>query len=304
MFDTLPINYVGPIFRPPSEAKSLLLQVTIGCSHNKCTFCGMYMTKKYTLNSFERIAADIESARGYYRAGGTRPRSVFLCDGDALGAPFELLKRVAARCNETFPKLARIGVYATCRNVLDKTPEELQNLQKLGINMAYLGLETGCDKILAKIRKGHTNDEMIAAAAKLRKAGIRTSIIALLGIGGREDSYSHCEKTAASLSAIAPSYLSFLSTIPIAGTPFHSQIKQGKITQLSTKELLLEMKMIIAGLCFPNSHPVILRANHVSNYFPLAGDLPMDQRNILGIIDAWLQSCPEGVYPDIDPRAL
>lgn len=287
-----PISYEPPVFRPPSEGRSLLIQVTIGCSNNKCTYCDMYRSKKYRERSFDEIEADIKKCA----QAGLAPDKVFLCDGDALGAPMELLEKTLLSLKKNFPNLRSVGVYATAENMLKKTDEELARLHELGITIAYLGLESGDDKILHMIVKGNTASQMIEGSLKIKKAGIKLSTIVMLGVGGQKYTQEHIEQTAKILSATCPHYFSFLTTFSVPGTPYHRMVERGLIQPLTSKMLFREMYEILEKSHF-DQNPVIFRANHVSNQFPLGGTLPRDKAKLVQTAKEWFEAMPEGVYP-------
>lgn len=303
-FLSSPIEYEGPVFRPPSEAASLLIQVTIGCSHNKCTFCAMYNKKKYRERSIQEISEDIYKARDWYQKIGEQPKRVFFCDGDALGADTSLLLKASHIVNNTFPELDRIGVYATCENILEKSVEELSLLSKNKINIAYLGLESGSDEVLSMIVKGNDSKEMVQASKKIIQAGFKLSVICMLGVGGRALSKIHCSETSKVVSQMSPDYFSFLTTTVVPNTPYHRAVEKKEIELLTTKELLQEMYAILSSITSINNQGIIFRANHVSNQFPLAGILPYDNQKLLDTLDKWIHQCPEGTYPDLDPSRL
>lgn len=290
-----PIEYEGAMFRPPSEAKSFLLQVTIGCSNNLCTYCDMYRAKKYRERSFEDIKAEILKVKDYFSKINQYPKRFFLCDGDALGASFDLLNKTVDELNKHFPNLERIALYATAQNMLGKTEEQLKELSQKKLNMAYLGLESGNDKVLHMIVKRNTRADMIEGSKKLIKSGFKLSIIAMLGIGGRKFSEEHVKDTASIISEISPHYFSFLTTVPIPGTPYHRMVERKMIEPLTSKELFLEMRNIIDGVN-PKGN-IIFRANHVSNQYPLGGELPKDKKEIVKTLHSWMVKTPEGEYP-------
>lgn len=292
-----PINYQQPIYRPPSEAKSFLVQVTIGCSNNMCTYCDMYRSKSYRERPFEEIEKELVAAKKYFEQIGYMPKRIFLCDGDALGAPQELLVKVLKKLNELFPHLDRVGIYATAQNMLDKSKEELQELVSLKLNMAYLGLESGNDKILHMIVKKNTQADMITGSQKLIGAGFKLSVIAMLGIGGKKLTKEHIEDTAKVINAISPHYFSFLTTIAIPGTPYHKMVERKLIEPLTCKELFVEMKSILDKL--KPARDILFRANHVSNQFPLGGTVPRDTPIISNTLSQWIASTPENTYPPI-----
>ena len=290
-----PIKYKEPIFRPPSEGKSFLIQVTIGCSNNMCTYCDMYRSKSYSERDFDDIERELVESKLYFDKTGYSPKRIFLCDGDALGAGQVLLVKTLKKINELFPKLERVGVYATAQNMLDKTKEELEELVSLKLNMAYLGLESGNDKILHMIVKKNTQKDMIEGSQKLIDAGFKLSIIAMLGIGGQKLSKEHIRDTAYVVSKISPHYFSFLTTMAIPGTPYHKMVERGSIQPLTCNELFYEMRSIINDI--QPSRNILFRANHVSNQFPLGGTLPRDQQSICRVLDEWIESTPKGTFP-------
>lgn len=292
-----PIKYQEPIFRPPSEGRSFLVQVTIGCSNNLCTYCDMYRSKKYKERDFKDISQELRDARDYFRNIGHMPKRIFLCDGDALGASQDLLVQTLKLINELFPNIERIGIYATAQNMLDKSSDELKELVQLKLNMAYLGLESGSDKILKLIVKGNNRADMIEGSLKLKAAGFKLSVIAMLGLGGSKFTQENIKETSSIISTIAPEYFSFLTTIAIPGTPYHRMASRPSFEATTTKELLGEMKSILEGI-----HPetdIIFRANHVSNQYPLGGVIPRDTPTLVSILKEWISATKEGEYPPI-----
>ncbi|MBL6989228.1 MAG: radical SAM protein [Bacteriovoracaceae bacterium] len=301
-FNRFPIKYDPPVYRPPSEAESLLLQITIGCSHNNCTFCAMYSGKQFRVCPLDKVLTQIEKAYQYYK--DAPPRKIFLCDGDALCAPADYLISILDAINNKFPDLARVGIYATANNILTKSEDELKALSSRKLEIAYLGLESGCDELLKKINKGNTASDMVDAILKLKRANWKSSVIVMLGLGGSEMSKIHCLETAKCLSKMVPNFLSFLTTTPVPGTPYYKMLQNKAISPLTTKELLIEMREIISSIDQQLNGRMIFRANHVSNMFPLAGIIPRDRNSLLTTINEWIQVCPDGVYPDVDPASL
>ncbi len=293
---TFPINYQQPIFRPPSEGKSFLLQITIGCSNNRCTYCDMYRSKQYRQRDFKDIEKELVESKRYFQSIGQLPKRIFLCDGDALGASYaDLLLPTLELINELYPDLDRVGIYATAQNMLDKTEEELRTLSKLKLNMVYLGLESGHDKILHMIVKGNTAQEMIDGSKKLMDNGFKLSVIAMLGIGGEKLTQQHIDDTASIISEISPEYFSFLTTMAIPGTPYHKMVERGTIKPLSCKQLFIEMREILAKI--QPTQDILFRANHVSNQYPLGGVLPKDSSQIIQVLDGWIAQTPDSTYP-------
>ena len=297
----MPISYEEPVFRPPSEGRSFLLQVTIGCSNNMCTYCDMYRSKKYRVRPVEEILEELEKAKKYFKRFMFMPKRIFLCDGDALGAPMDVLVPVLEKINELFPDLDRVGIYATADNMLKKTEEELKLLSSLKLNMAYLGLESGDDKILHMIVKKNTKEDMINGSLRLKKCGFKMSTIAMLGIGGRKYSADHIRETADVISKTSPEYFSFLTTMALPGTPYKKMVDRGSIEMLTTKELFNEMKEILAQIK-PVLNPITFRANHVSNQYPIGGVLPQDTNSIVQTLEGWMSQTPDGIYPPMPSR--
>ena len=295
-----PIKYKEPVFRPPSEARSFLIQLTIGCSNNMCTYCDMYRSKSYYERPFEEIEKELIKSKEYFDQINYSPKRIFLCDGDALGASQSLLVKTLKLINKLYPDLDRVGIYATAQNMLDKSESELKELVSLKLNMAYLGLESGNDKILHMIVKKNTRDDMIKGSLKLKNSGFKLSIIAMLGIGGKEYSEQHISDTASIITSIQPHYFSFLTTMAIPGTPYAKMVDRKKILPLSSKDLFIEMKEIIKNI--ETNENILFRANHVSNQFPLGGTLPHDKENLLGVIENWITETPSDTYPELPPQ--
>lgn len=302
MFFTPPIQYHEPVFRPPSEWRSLLIQVTIGCSNNKCTYCDMYRSKQYRVRSLEEVFHDISLAQSHYEKIGLTPEKIFLCDGDALGAPQDFLLRVLDKINQSFPETRRIGIYATAENILDKSEAELKQLAEQKLSIAYLGLESGDDQVLHMIVKGNTAQDMREASLKIQNCDWKLSTIAMLGVGGKKYSEQHVRATAKILGETSPNFFSFLTTFSVPGTPYHTMIERGLIEPLTSKALLQEMHDILAGASYDSKKRIIFRANHVSNQHPLGGTLPTDLPKILDEIKSWISQTPEGVYPPTPNR--
>lgn len=256
----------------------------------------MYRSKKYRPRSWEEIQADLKLAANYYQNLGFYPEKIFLCDGDALGAPMELLVKTLDKISELFPMVKRIGVYATAENILNKSSQELELLRSKKLNIAYLGLESGDDKVLHLIVKGNTSQEMKDASLKIKESGIQLSTIAMLGVGGVKYSEQHVMNTAKILGETSPHYFSFLTTFAIPGTPYFKMVERGILKRLTSKELLIEMRDILKMASF-NSNPVLFRTNHVSNMHAIGGTLPVDQPSLIAQIEDWIKSTPDGVYP-------
>ena len=272
------MHYEGNIIRPPSEANSILLQVTVGCSRNKCTFCGTYRGERFKIKPEETIMADIAFAAQYCR----RQRRVFLCDGDALIIPQKRLIRILTAIKEQLPWVTRVGLYANVKSLQMKTPEQLAALRELGVGIAYMGLETGDDVTLKAINKGARAAEMIAMGRKARQAGMKLSITVLLGIAGRERSQTHAQETGRVLSAIDPEYVGALSLMLIPNTPLFQDYEAGRFELLEPIEMLHELRTMLAHTHLSRG---LFHANHASNYLPIRARLPRDRETTLQLID-------------------
>jgi len=271
------MHYEGTVIRPPSEANSILLQVTLGCSHNKCTFCGTYRGKRFNIKKDDVIFDDIEFARTYCR----RQNRLFLCDGDALVIPMRRLIPILERIRDRLPWVTRVGVYANTKSIRMKTSEELARLRKLGLKIAYMGVESGDDKVLEAIRKGADADKMIAMGKKLKKAGIKVSVTVLLGLGGPGGSLDHARETGRVLTAMDPDFVGALSLMLIPGTELHGQYETGAFELPGPGEMLAELGAMIAAT---NLTDGLFHANHASNYLPVRARLPRDKEKTLELI--------------------
>jgi radical SAM superfamily enzyme YgiQ (UPF0313 family) len=276
------MHYQGDIFRPPSEAYSILLQVTTGCSHNKCTFCRMYKNSRFAIKDQETILADIDYAARHFR----HQDRLFLCDGDALILPQERLVAILTAIRDQLPWVTRVGTYANTKSIRMKSPEQLRELRALGLSIAYMGLESGDDVTLAAINKGADAQRMIDMGRKLRAAGIKLSITVLLGIAGRERSQSHAQETGRVLSQIDPEYVGALSLMLVPGSPLLTAHEQGDFPLLSSQEMLEELALMIAATELTGGY---FHANHASNYLPIKARLPQDKEATLRLISQALQ---------------
>lgn len=291
-------NAEGMVFRPPSEANSLILRVTIGCSHNACTFCSMYRDVQFRARPQEEIAALIKKAARYY----PDQRRVFLADGNALVLKTEKLLDIIRLLRDSFPKLSRVTCYGGPKDILAKTPEELAALKAAGLQIIYLGMESGDDQVLSDICKGATAEEMIAAGRKVIASGIKLSVMVILGLGGKEHSSEHALSTARVVSAINPTMLSALTLMLHEGTPMRKAADQGEFTPLSPYELLQELKQIVENI--EVTAPCIFRSNHVSNFLPLAGTLPQDKQQLLADIDEVLEHFKHKTTPTYNDNGM
>ncbi|MEW6070980.1 MAG: radical SAM protein [Planctomycetota bacterium] len=274
------IRYEGSLFRPPSEAESLILQATIGCSYNECTFCGMYRDKAFRVRPLAELRAEIEWARRHL--GAERVRKVFLADGDALVAKASFLWAICAALREAFPNLRRISCYASPQALQVRTVEEMRELRDAGVTLYYLGIESGDDEVLALLKKGVDSAEMIRVAGKAHAAGVALSTMILLGVGNRALSAAHARGSARIVNAIQPRFLSTLVVAPVPGTPLWEDVRAGRADLMTPPELAAELRAFLAGLELAGT---IFRANHASNYLPLSGTLPKDKARMLGELD-------------------
>ena len=232
------MRYEGTVYRPPSEAGSLIIQLTIGCARNTCTFCNMYKDKKFRIRPLEEVVEDLEMARSYYSR--IKVRRIFLADGDALIVKTEDLLYIIAKCKEIFPEVERISVYGAPKDILHKTPEELAALKAAGLDMVYMGLESGADEVLQAVKKGVTADEMIEAGKKVRAAGMILSMTVISGLGGKKLWREHALGSARVISAIKPEYVGFLTLMIEPGTEMYDQYNRGEIELLTPHEVLDE----------------------------------------------------------------
>jgi radical SAM superfamily enzyme YgiQ (UPF0313 family) len=277
------MRYDEPLFRPPSEAESFILQATLGCSWNACTYCAMYRDKRYMVRPLAEILADIAEA-GARLAEDVR--HVFVADGDPLGMHMGLWEPILHSLAAAFPRLRRVSTYATARNLLEKTPEELARLRDLGLSLLYIGPESGDDATLHRIAKGATAAEHVEAARKAREAGMEQSLIFLLGAGGRERSEAHARASGRLATAMDPRFLSTLTLTVVPGTPIARLEEQGRFELPDVHGLLTELRWFVE-----EAHPsgAIFRSNHASNHLPIGGRLPRDREAILAAIDAALR---------------
>jgi radical SAM superfamily enzyme YgiQ (UPF0313 family) len=273
------MHYEGVIIRPPSEADSVLLQVTVGCSHNKCTFCGTYKGQRFRIKDEAIVDADIR----YAAKNLSFLRRVFLTDGDALILPQPRLIRLLTRIREELPWIQRVGLYGNAKSVLRKTVEELEELRELGLGIVYLGLESGDAEVLLEINKGVAPERMIEAGKKVRQAGLKLSVTALLGIAGRERSLIHARATGAALTAMDPNYVGVLTLMILPNTEVGQRVRDGRFELLTQRELLRELREMLFHTRMTRG---IFLSNHASNYLPLKVKMPADKEQALHAIEA------------------
>lgn len=272
------MRYEGMIYRPPSEAYSYLLQVTVGCSHNKCTFCSMYKDKKFHVRKMEEIFEDIEMARRYYG----NVRKIFLCDGDALCLATDKLLKILGKIAETFPECERVGVYGSARDVNRKTDAELAELKAAGLDIVYLGAESGSEKVLKAINKGATRQELIDAVKKIEANDIMASVTFISGLGGKELWEEHAIETGRMISEMQPTYASLLTLMLEPGAPMREDVLAGRFELLGPEEVMGEALLLLENISVEKK--CIFRSNHASNYLPLRGDLPRDKEQMMALV--------------------
>lgn len=275
------MRYVGDIYRAPSEASSLLLQVTIGCSHNRCTFCYMYKQKQFHLRPIEQLKEDVAMAKKAY---GSVQR-VFLIDGDALYAPTEYLLELLDCINEQFPELERVATSSTARDILAKSEVELKELRSRGLKLIYMGVESGSDEVLKRVCKGVDAAALIEAGQRVKASGIALSVSMIAGLGGTELSSEHAQESARVLSGIDPDYVGLLTLLLHPDAPISRTVNRGALQLLDPEETLKEIRSLVQALEVTDC---TFRANHASNYAPLKAHLPEEKQRLLEQLDELL----------------
>ncbi len=275
------MRYEGRLYRPPSEADSLIVQATIGCSWNHCTYCDMYSDKTYRVRDAAEVREDLERAAAAF---GDDVEKLFVADGDALAMPMESWRSLLTTARAELPRLRRVSCYAMARNVLAKTEEELTELRALGLRVLYIGPESGDDATLKRIAKGDDHEAHVEAAARARRAGLALSVIVLLGVA-MERSDAHARETARLVTRMDPEFVAALTVTVVAGTPLATLAKRGRFAVPEVPALLGELRTFLE-----HARPTraVFRTNHASNYLPLGGELPRDRDRILAVIDAAL----------------
>jgi len=272
------MHYEGNIIRPPAEAFSIILQVTVGCSHNKCTFCGAYKGVKFRIKDQSIIREDLEFARQYCQ----RQKRVFLTDGDVLILPQKKLVCLFKKIREMVPWVNRISLYGNTKSIKSKTVAQLKELKRLGLDRVYMGLETGHDRILTAIRKGADSKSMIKAGRNVRESGIFLCVTVLLGIGGIDLSIAHAEATGKVLTRMVPNQISVLTLMLLENTPLYSDYEKDLFHMPDTYGMLKELKVLVSNI---HADHVQFQSNHASNYLPIKGRLSRDKEHILDLID-------------------
>ena len=276
------MRYKGKVYRPPSEAYSLIVQVTYGCSHNRCAFCDMYDDKHFSLRPMAEIREDFELARRVYR----RVERVFLADGDALIRPTGDLAEILGLAYGLFPECERVTCYASPASLQVKSEDDLRLLHERGLKMVYMGLESGCDAVLTRMRKGHDAAAIVAAGQKARRCGLALSVTAISGLGSVELWREHAVDTARAVSEMNPDYLGLLTLMVESGTPLETWVKDGSFTLLTAPEVLKETELFLRHV---DSEGTVFRANHASNYLTLKGTLNGDRDALLSQLAAALE---------------
>ena len=271
------MRYYGSVYRPPSEARSLIVQVTYGCSHNTCAFCSMYKEKRFALRPLEEVLEDFRLAREVY----PRVEKVFLADGDALVRKAAELYTILDTVREQFPECGRVTCYASPASIRLRTEEELRTLRQKGLTMVYMGLESGCDAVLERMRKGHSAAEFVEMGQKARQCGLALSVTAITGLGGPELLERHALETAEAFNAMNPEYIGMLTLMVEPGTPLYDWVHGGEFQLLSQPQVLEETRLLVERLDSPGS---VFRMNHASNYLSLRGTLNGDREAMLAEI--------------------
>lgn len=276
------MHYEGIVIRPPSEAESVLLQVTVGCSHNKCTFCGTYKGVRFRIKDDAVIEADIRYAARHL----SFLRRLFITDGDALILPQRKLVRLLTRIREEMPWIRRVGLYGNAKSILRKSREELEELRGLGLGIVYMGLESGDARVLREVDKGVGPEKLIEAGRRVRESGLKLSVTAILGIAGREGSLRHARATGEALTAMDPNYVGVLTLMVLPNTEMGRRVADGTFEPISLPELLMELREMLAHTDMTRG---LFFANHASNYLPLKVRMPGDKDSALNRIDAALE---------------
>ena len=269
------MRYEGNIFRPPSEAYSLLVQVTVGCTHNKCTFCSMYKDKKFHIRKLDDILEDLAWARRHY----ARVERIFLCDGDALALSVNKLMPILNYIRENFPECERVTAYARAEDALRKTDEELKQLYEAGLTMAYVGAESGSEKVLEDIHKGETRQQLIDGVKKIEASGMKASVTFISGLAGKAGWEEHAIESGKMISEMSPSYVALLTLIVDPSVPMAKDIESGKMELLSAEEVMKETLLMLENTNV--TRKCVFRSNHASNYLSLKGNLPDDKERMM-----------------------
>lgn len=284
------MRYYGTVYRPPSEAYSLIVQLTLGCSHNTCAFCSMYKEKNFVIRPLGDVLQDFAECRQTYRY----VERIFLADGDALICRTDYLRRILDYIRMTFPECKRITCYASPISLMLKSEGDLRLLSSCGLDMVYMGLESGCDAVLDRMQKGHKAEEIIEAGKKARRCGLALSVTAISGLGGRDMIGEHARDTAHALSEMNPEYIGVLTLLIEPGTPLFTWTQEGSFVPLQLPQILEETEILVKGIDSPGS---VFRMNHASNYLDLRGTFNEDKEPMLEKIRRARES-GRGLRPD------
>lgn len=290
------MRYEGNIFRPPSEAYSLLVQVTIGCTHNKCTFCSMYKDKKFRVRDLGDVLEDLQWARNHYR----RVDRIFLCDGDALALKNSKLMPILDFIRENFPECERVTTYGRATDVLRKSDEEMRQLYEAGLTMVYIGAESGSDKVLLDIKKGETRQQLIDGVRKIEASGMQASVTFISGLAGKDGWEDHAIQTGTMISEMEPSYVGLLTLMIDPIVPMAKDIEEGRMKLLSPEEVMAETLLMLKNTNV--SKKCVFRSNHASNYVSLRGNLPDDKEKMMALVRKAMEN--HDMFKDERFRAL
>ncbi len=272
------MNYDYPLYRPPSEAKSLILQATLGCSHNRCTFCDMYRSKSFRIRSEEAVMMDLEKLA----TAQPRARRLFIADGDALILSMKRWRGLLQRAFVLFPDLERVSAYGSPLSIEQKTPEELSELKALGLTLIYMGVETGDDRLLDEIQKGTRHQGLVEAGRKVMACGMGLSVTVIAGLGGKAGWREHAKATGHLIGTLSPTYTGVLSLVLSPGTPLARRVEEGTFVPLDGRETLEEVRYMLAHA---TGAETVFRMNHASNDLLLKGTLPADREELMRKID-------------------
>ncbi|PHR23915.1 MAG: radical SAM protein [Desulfotalea sp.] len=282
------MHYTGNIIRPPSEANSIILQVTTGCSHNKCTFCGAYKEQPFTIKDYGIVKQDLEFASNHCK----NQKRLFLADGDVLILPLKKLITLLSDIKRTLPWVNKVSLYGSAKAIRSKSLTDLQELKALGLDRIYMGLESGCDEVLQMVKKNETSTSMIESGQRVRTAGLFLSVTVLLGLGGIQLSKQHAFQTATTLNRMQPNQIAVLTLMILENTPLAQNITDGSFSLVSPIDILKELYHLLENL---NGLRCQFHANHASSYLPLAGRLPKDQTPLLEQISKAIKGSIETV---------
>lgn len=283
-------DYVGNCIRPPSEANSILIQATLGCSHNKCGFCGTYYDKRFNIKSREILEQDIRFAQKHCK----RQNRVFIMDGDALIMPMKHWEWLLTEIKEKLPWVERVGSYANSKSIALKSDEDLRKLADMGLKIIYYGVESGHRDVLKDINKGATPEKLILQGQRAKAAGMKVSVTVLLGVGGAERSFEHATETGKVLTAMDPDYVGALTLMLYPGTPMGDAYERGEFKLPDAMGMLGELRVMLANTDLTNG---LFFANHASNYLPIRAYLPQDKEKTLELIDKALKGAV-GLKPE------